>query len=597
MIERKQDLITWPMMLGKLPAIARAIPRLIKAQRIANGRHVGLSGLFEQARMRNPEGTALLFEDRRYSYNQFEQWADRLAWRLQADGLGQGEVVAVLLENRPELLVTLLAVAKLGAVSAVLSTGDLTHSLNLLAPKVMVVGEELLPFYASACAHSAGAPRRYFVADRDTWHDPGQAPPGYCNLMQVDHATPALPFVSRVQVPAATPCFLLLSHAISGAPKVVAVSHGRLLNTAVDMGVVNLDLRAADIVYCPLPLHHVSALCVGWGAALAAAAGLALRRQLSASQFWADTRRFNATALVYAGELCRYLIEQPPSVEDANNPLRTMCGSGLRPGLWNVFKERFGIAHIGECYGAGDGTVGVGNLLDVDNSLGFSPAGWPLVEYSHDHRGPVRGPGGFMRRVIKGHAGLLLTRIEGATDPQLTPGEVLRDVFERGDCYLNTGDLLREIGFGHARFVDRLSDTYGCQGETVFARAAENTLLRHPQIAEAVVYGVAIARFDGQVGMAAITPAESLATLDFSELLQFCQRWMPARAVPRFLRIKLKMEVTRTFQYDKTRLREEAFDPAKAGEDPLFAWLPGSRTYVRVTEQVVREINDAKFVY
>ena len=591
MIEPKQDLITWPMLLSRLPALARLVPRLIKARGFTKARNRGLIGLFEQARQRHPEGTALLFENRRYSYGQLDQWADRLARTLQADGVGQGDVVAVWLDNRPELLVTVLAVAKLGAVSALAGVEPFQPSLDSLAPSAVVVGEEWLHSPAHAGEQHAVGARRYFVADRDTWHNPGQAPSGYRNLMQIDGEAPAAPLRRLDGVAADGPCLLLYSGATSDSPAFVAVSHERLFKTAIKMGVVTLDLRGADIVYCPLPLQQVSALCLGWGAALAAGAGLALRRQFSASQFWADVRRFKATTLVYAGELCRYLVEQPPSADDIDHPLRKMLGSGLRPDLWAVFRARFGLAHIAECYGASDGAVGLGNVLDFDNTFGFSRANWALVEYV----GPLRGPDGFMRRVTRGREGLLLTRLEGPAP--LDPGRVLCDVFEAGDRYLNTGDLLRDIGYGHGQFVDRLSDTFCWQGEMVSSRAVENTLLRHPQIAEAVVYGVTLGQLDGQVGMAAITPAESLATLDFSELLQFAQRWLPAGAIPRFLRIKLKMEISSTFTYHKARLREEAFDPRRAGEDPLFAWLPGSHTYVRVTERVAQDINDAKFVY
>lgn len=608
MIERrKKDLITWPMMLSKAPAVARAIPRVIKGRRVANGAdgdsNGGLTWLFAQARQRNPDGPALLFEERRYSYAQLDEWAARVAQTLQNNGLGQGEVVGVLVESRPELLVTVLAVARLGGVSALFSTRDLELSLKLLAPSVMVVGEELLARYAEACESVAVAARLYFVADQDTWREAGQAPSGYLNLMQVASAAAPQPFVSQAQVLAADPCFLLCPRDTPGQPQAVAMSHGRLLRTAATVGVVMLDLHPEDVVYCPLPLYHVSTLCAGWGAVLAVGAGLALRRQFNAGQFWVDTRRFNAMALLYAGELCRELIEQPPSVDDTCHPVRKMFGSGLRPGLWGVFRERFGIEHIGECYGASDGTIGFGNVLDLDNTVGFSQTSWTLVEYAYDHHGPIRGPDGFMRRVAKGREGLLLAKIDprgaldACLDPQQLRSEVLCDVFERGDRYFNSGDLLRDMGFGHAQFVDRLSDTYCRQGERVSTRVVENLLLRHPQIAEAVVYGVSINRLDGQVGMAAITPAESLATLDFAELLLFAQRWMRPQAVPLFLRIKLKMEVSSTFKYHKTRLREEAFDPDKVGEDPLFAWLPGSRTYVRVTAQIVQDINDAKFIY
>ena len=174
---------------------------------------------------------------------------------------------------------------------------------------------------------------------------------------------------------------------------------------------------------------------------------------------------------------------------------------------------------------------------------------------------------------------------------------MLRDVFSKGDRYFNTGDLLRNIGFGHAQFVDRLGDTYRWKGENVSTTEVENILLQHPNISEAVAYGVEICNTNGRAGMAAITPAESLATLDFSELLSFLQAQMPAYAVPLFLRVKVKMETTGTFKYQKTRLKDEGFDPGKTADDPIYAWLPGSQTYVQVTAQVLADIYAGKYRY
>jgi citronellyl-CoA synthetase len=125
----------------------------------------------------------------------------------------------------------------------------------------------------------------------------------------------------------------------------------------------------------------------------------------------------------------------------------------------------------------------------------------------------------------------------------------------------------------------------------------ENVLLQHPQVAEAVVYGVEVNGIDGRAGMAAIIPAESLAILDFSELLQFLQARLPASAVPLFLRIKVKMDITGTFKYHKARLRREAFDPCVMGDEPIYAWLPGTGTYVRVDHPLATQIQGGQFCY
>ena len=606
------DTITWGMMLRKLPSIAKALPRVVKGMKVANVKDptqtCGLGWSFEQATLRNPDGPALLHGDVSLTYAQVNQWANRIAHHLIDQGIGKGDVVAVFIENRPELLVTILAVAKVGAISALLNTSQtrdtLAHSLNLVAPAAIVVGEELVPaFLAVRECVAIDAVRTWFVADQDTWNHPGIAPAGFINLMTASiDANSDNPPSSR-QVFFDDPCFYIYTSGTTGLPKAGVFKHGRWMRSSASFGMIALDMRPEDVVYCTLPLYHATGLCVCWGSAISGASGFAIRRKFSASQFWSDVRKYRATTLGYVGELCRYLVDQPPSADDNQHGVTKMIGNGLRPGAWNEFKTRFGVNHICELYAASDGNIGFTNILNFDNTVGFSLMSWELAAYDHDSGAPTRQANGFMRKVDKGEQGLLLAKIDdkapldGYTDPQKTAKVVLHDVFEKGDRYFNTGDLLRNIGFGHAQFVDRLGDTYRWKGENVSTTEVENILLKHPHISEAVAYGVEIRNTNGRAGMAAITPAESLATLDFSELLAFMRLQLPAYAVPLFLRVKVKMETTGTFKYQKTRLKDEAFDPCRTGDDPIYAWLPGTQTYVQVTEQLLSDIHGGKYRY
>ncbi|MBV7510593.1 long-chain-acyl-CoA synthetase [Pseudomonas sp. PDM25] len=606
------DTITWGMMLRKLPSIAKAIPRVVKGMNAANVKDptqpCGLGWSFEQATLRNPDGPALLQGEVALTYFQVNQWANRIAHHLIAQGIRKGDVVAVFIENRPELLVTILAVAKVGAISALLNTSQtrdtLAHSLNLVAPAAIIVGEELVPAFSAVRERvSIDAARTWFVADRDTFSHPGIAPDGFINLMIASADSSSANPASSQQVFFDDPCFYIYTSGTTGLPKAGVFKHGRWMRSSASFGLIALDMHPEDVVYCTLPLYHATGLCVCWGSAISGASGFAIRRKFSASQFWNDVRKYRATTLGYVGELCRYLVDQPPSLDDSQHRVTKMIGNGLRPGAWGEFKTRFGVNHICELYAASDGNIGFTNILNFDNTVGFSLMSWELAAYDHDSGAPIRDAKGFMRKVAKGEQGLLLAKIDdkapldGYTDPQKTEKVVLHDVFEKGDRYFNTGDLLRNIGFGHAQFVDRLGDTYRWKGENVSTTEVENILLQHPNISEAVAYGVEIRNTNGRAGMAAITPAESLATLDFSELLAFAREQMPAYAVPLFLRVKVKMETTGTFKYQKTRLKNEAFDPGKTGDDPIYAWLPGTQTYVQVTAQLLADIHGGAFRY
>ena len=608
MSHQQTDLITWRMMLRKVPAIVRALPRVVRGMRAANvtdpTQPCGLAWHFEQAALRNPHGAALLYGDSVISYRDANQRANRIAHFLHAQGIRKGDVVALFIENRPELLLNVLAVAKLGGICAMLNTSQtqapLVHSLTLVNPVAIVVGAELLSAYAAVREHvQIRAERTWFVADQ-----PGtEAPQGYIDLMAASAESPVDNLASSAQIFFNDPCFYIYTSGTTGLPKAGIMKHGRWTKTAVSFGSIALDMGPQDVLYCTLPLYHATGLCVCWGSAIIGASGFAIRRKFSASQFWDDARKFKATTICYVGELCRYLIDQPPAGNDGDNPVVKMIGNGLRPGVWIDFKTRFNIERVCELYAASDGNIGFTNILNFDNTIGFALNAWSLVEYEHDTGEPRRSANGFMQKVGKGGQGLLLAKIDdnapfdGYTDPEKNKKVVLCDVFEKGDRYFNSGDLIRDIGFGHAQFVDRLGDTYRWKGENVSTTEVENIMVQHPHIAEAVAYGVEIKNTNGRAGMAAITPSAPLEQLDFCDLLRFVRSQMPHYAVPMFLRIKTHMETTGTFKYQKTKLKTEAFDPGQTGEDPVYAWLPGTETYVRVTEQVLQDIHGGKFRY
>jgi len=605
------DMITWGMMLRKIPSITRAIPRLvrgIKASRLKVDQPCGLGWAFEQAVARNPQGPALLYKDNRFSYEQVNQWANRFAHYLLSRGLKKGDVVGIFIENRPELLVSVLAVSKIGGICAMLNTSQtnnvLIHSLNLVNPSAIIVGEELVPSFDAVRKDVAiDELSTFFLADTDTTRDAGIAPKGYVNLTRVSEEHSIANPATTQQVYFDDACFYIYTSGTTGLPKAGVFKHGRWMKAYGSFGMIALDMRPDDIVYCTLPLYHGTGLCVSWGSALAGASGFAIRRKFSASQFWDDARKFKATTICYVGELCRYLIDQPPAGNDGDNPVVKMIGNGLRAGVWIDFKTRFNIERVCELYAASDGNIGFTNILNFDNTVGFALNAWSLVEYEHDTGEPRRSANGFMKKVGKGGQGLLLAKIDdnapfdGYTDPEKNKKVVLYDVFEKGDRYFNSGDLIRDIGFGHAQFVDRLGDTYRWKGENVSTTEVENIMVQHPHIVEAVAYGVEIKNTNGRAGMAAITPSAPLEQLDFCDLLRFVKSQMPHYAVPMFLRIKTCMETTGTFKYQKTKLKTEAFDPSQTGEDPVYAWLPGTETYVRVTEQVLQDIHGGKFRY
>lgn len=589
------DLISPIRFLGRLPRQLPRLPRMLKGLYYAGIRNreknLSLAWALQRAAQLYPERPALMDEQRRLGYREFNAWANRLAWAFKAEGVGHGSVVAVMLENRLELLAILAALSKLGAVGALLNTTQrgklLAHSLNLVEPGFLVVGAELQEAFDEVAEqlHTPDLPR-YWVADQDCLADPGQAPAGWLEPMRlaIGQAGDNPPDSARVRMK--DPCFLIYTSGTTGLPKASIMSHGKWIKAYGGFGHSGLTLNERDVLYLTLPCYHNNAVTVCWSAALAGGAAIALRRRFSASAFWSDVARYNATCFGYIGELCRYLLNQPEHPAERDNSLRCMIGNGLRPSIWAEFKQRFGIERITEFYASSEGNIGFTNVFNFDNTVGFTPATYAIVRYDLENDRPLRSARGFLQKADKGEPGLLISEIsakwpfDGYTDPAKSESVILRDVFKKGDAWFNTGDLMRDIGCKHAQFVDRLGDTFRWKGENVSTTEVENVLGAFPGVKDAVVYGVEIPGTNGRCGMAALR-LEAGRELDDAALAAYLDEQLPAYAAPLFVRLLGEVETTSTFKYKKTDLKQAGYDPARV-DGPLYVRLPGSRQFERL---------------
>jgi len=607
-MSQHQDVITSLDVIRRLPSLARKMPRMISGLRLANSTDnttpAGLAWAFEQATQENPHGKAIMYQDQSYTYAEFNQWANRISHFFLQQGLRKGDVAVVLIENRPELLATVLGLAKLGVVAAMVNTAQtgkvLTHSVNLVEPKAIIAGAECVQNLIEVQSNlNINDNAMYWLADSNTQREAGDAPLGWRNLAIEIQGSPSYNPPTTKQIYRPDGLFYIYTSGTTGLPKAAIFNNGRWMKAYGGLG-FSLDLNRDDVLYATLPFYHATAMVVCWGSVIAGRSGLAIRRKFSASEFWNDCRRYNATAFGYVGELCRYLLEKPASADDLNNRVTKIVGNGLRPSIWGTFKKRFGIEVVAELYASSEGNVGFTNIFNFDNTVGFSPLPYAVVQYDKEKEEPVRDKKGHFIKVKPGQVGLLIgeitdkTPFDGYTDPEKSAKCVFENVFKKGDRYFNTGDLMREIGFRHAQFVDRTGDTFRWKGENVSTTEVENIMTEHSALAEAVVYGVEIANTNGRAGMAAITPHEG-HSVDFADLLSHLKRELPHYSVPVFLRVKQAMETTGTFKYQKNNLKTESFDPSKVDGEPLYVLLPGSNEYTALTDEVFANINAGKY--
>ena len=604
------DIITIGDVATRLPNFITKVPHILSGLKQAYLRTpaspTGLGIAFEKAVKRNPQGIALLFEDQSYSYRALNEWANQIAHYYLSLGAKKGDVIAVMVENRPELIATIVALAKIGVTIALVNTSQvgkvLAHSINLVNPIAVIAGEEVRAAIDEIRQDlNVAQDRFHWFADQETRKHAGTAPKGYVNLaQQIDQFPKFNPSTTRT-VTGKDGLFYIYTSGTTGLPKAVIFTHSRWTLAYGTYGHI-LNLGKDDVMYVTLPLCHATGVVVCWCGVIAGSATLAVRRKYSTSAFWKDVQKFNASAIGYVGELCRYLIDAPTTELDRAHRVTKMIGNGMRPNIWGKFKERFGVQEVLELYASSEGNVGFSNIFNFDNTVGFSPTPYAIVEFDKEKNELVRDKKGHCKKVKTGEVGLLIGKItsrspfDGYTDPEKNKSVILKDVFTKGDSYFNTGDLVRDIGFRHAQFVDRLGDTFRWKGENVSTTEVENMVCEYHKIAEAVVYGVEIPNTNGRAGMAAITlvDGEELNEADLSAMVNVFKKCLPSYAIPVFLRVQAKVETTGTFKYQKNKLKEDAFNPAKTSER-LLVLLPGATAYCDVNAEIFNNIQNYQY--
>jgi fatty-acyl-CoA synthase len=559
--------------------------------------------LVEQWADRTPDAEAICFEGRRISYAEYDAWGNRYAHWARRQGIQAGDVVALLMENRPEYLFCWLGLAKLGAIGALINTNlsgsSLAHCLRVSQARHLVLGAELLPAWKSA--------RELLEEKPKVWLSDG-APDPASNFGDLDRAVasePSEPMPGlRDDLQAGDKLFYIYTSGTTGNPKAANISHHRFLQVAYAFAALS-RATARDRMYVVLPLYHSAGGLCAVGISLAAGATVVLRRKFSASHFFGDCREERVTLFQYIGELCRYLLNSPADPDERRHQIRLCVGNGLRPDIWEAFQERFQIPDILEFYGATEGNVALFNADGRVGAIGRVPpllerlSPVKLVRFDLDDELPVRGPDGFCIECGPGEVGeaigripkssdSVLGRFEGYTDKSATEKKILSGVFERDDAWFRTGDLLRRDEDGYYYFVDRVGDTFRWKGENVSTSEVSAVLGGHPGVREANVYGVEVPGADGRAGMASLVVDSDF---DLQSIRSRLESELASYARPLFIRLQPQMEVTGTFKHRKLDLVAEGFDPGRVADRLYFA-DPETKSFVPLDLPTYRRIVD-----
>jgi fatty-acyl-CoA synthase len=570
---------------GLVPsALRHTVPWIFKAKGEKDASL--LKVILENAKI-DPFGLAFEMGDERYTWGVLDDKTSQVAHVLSANGVKRGDVVALLGTNSPLYLATLFGINRVGATAALINSHleghPLSHAVLASKAKVAIVESKSAESFHSRHDLRAELEKTFTFNVGDFEDRLAEAP------------ARAFP---RVPMNANDDYVYIYTSGTTGLPKPCKVSHGRAVVAGASFGPLFFGFKPGDKLYNVLPLYHSNALLLGTGGCIMTRTPMAMRPAFSAKAFWDDVQRYNATAMLYIGELCRYLLNTAPTDAEVNNPIRVALGNGLRQDVWEPFQKRFNIPEIREFYGATEAPGIIVNLTGKTGSVGRVPmrrlSHLRIVRYDVDADEYVRDEHGRCIECQPGEVGELLIRLDDEprsaasefrvyTDAAATDKKLVRGVFEEGDRYYRSGDLMRYDAEDYFFFVDRIGDTYRWKGENVSTAEVADVISNAPGVREVTVCGIQVPGMEGQAGLAAVVCD---GPLDAAEFWRVAQE-LPSYAQPRFVRVIEGFNTTATFKIQKVNLRKEGIDPVGQG-GRLF--LRQDHAYVPLTPEAWTEI-------
>jgi fatty-acyl-CoA synthase len=526
-----------------------------------------LGALLDEIAAARPHAEAVVFRGERLSYAALRDGVDGVARALLALGVGPGDRVALLLPNRPEWLVAALATARIGAVTAALSTfstpRELTWLLEHAQPRVLVTMEafrgrayltplhDLCPELAASAPgalRSARLPElRAVITVDERAHDGALR---WADVVGRGTAVPATALAAAAaRVRPDDPCWVLYTSGSTATPKGVTLAHGGVIANGFDIG-ERQRLTAADRLWLAVPLFWSFGSANALPAILTHGGTIVLQESFDAGEALALLDEERCSVYYGMAPMARAMLEHPDRPRRALAAMRTGLTIGP-PEEIRMTIEAVNARELCNVYGATE-TYGNCAVTDAHDPLDvrLTTQGRPLPGMQIRVVDPATG-----RVLPTGEVGEL--RVKG----YLTPGyhrdpEQTRAAFD-ADGWFVTGDLGLVGDDGRVRFRGRLKELIKTSGANVAPLEVEAVLLSHPAVKQAYVVGVPD-RDRGEVGVAAVELAEGAGATE-ATLGAYCRERLASYKVPARIVFLAAAEFPRTAtgKVQKPRLREE----------------------------------------
>jgi crotonobetaine/carnitine-CoA ligase len=506
--------------------------------------HRTITGLLDARCEERPDQACLVVRDEVITYAQLRDRTIAAAGALVGLGLQAGETVAIFANTYPSWIYLFLGAARLGALAVPLNTAYrgsfLSTPLRTSGCRIALVEDALLERVAAV---ASDVPELQTVIVQRTGAGPTPDVPWHVEDSAVLTAADPPPPASLHRPQWKDPVCVLFTSGTTGPSKGAVISHQYVAAAATTM-VDSWHLAEGEVLYAPLPLFHISSVASVVCPIVAGATGL-LDPVFSVHECWNRVRDYDARGILLAGVMVNMLWNLPEDPRDAELPLRFISAAPIPRGLHHRIEERYNLTVL-TSYGMTEALpmvlYGLGDEIR-EGATGRAQSNFEVLVLDEDDRAVAPGQvGEICCRPRSAHV-----MFDGYFGRSETTVERWRNL------WFHTGDMGRMDEDGHLTFVDRNKDAIRRRGENISSFEVEQTLLRHPAIAEAAA--VAIPSALGEDDVKVVVSLKTGSTLEIPALMDYCVEHLPYFAVPRYVELVEALPMNPTGKVLKTELR------------------------------------------
>ena len=482
------------------------------------------------------------------SFAQAEKITNCLAAGLAEKGIGAGDRVALLIGNRPEMVLLSLAVNKLAAIWSPINTdykGDwLLDTLQRSRASLLVVDEEFQDRVA-AIQERLTIKQRVLIGDVAT--SPLADVSSYQQLL--DHEPLTIDYSKMCY---GDTCAILWTSGTTGKSKGVMQSYNAWIRSIVDGSSEQYNSQDGDIIYCVLPLFNSGAWVTSIYRSLIEGIPCVVEEKFSVSQFWDRVKKFKATQTFVIGAMGVFLMNCPEKPSDKDNTLKTAGIVPMPPNLWEAFEKRFDLRLLRTGLGMSECLLVLNqNKASSDvpvYALGFAPDDLELDLFDDQGQPVTDGEPGEI--CIKPLAEYLI--FNGYFDnPEATQASYR-------DGWFMTGDMARkDLATGAYIYVDRKKDAVRFAGRNISTLEVESVFRRHPAVADVAAFGIPSQEVASEDELKVNVVLKSGHNISAEVLCDFVSGNAPHYFVPRYLDFVDSLPYTPTNKVQKFKLREQ----------------------------------------